>query len=313
MMDPLSDVLRVLDARAALSTGLAAGGAWSVGVGRYAGLKFNAVLQGEAWLRCGEGAPLRLRAGDCFMLAGGRPFVVASDPDLAPVDAGIVFAGAQGGVARIGAGDEVRILGGRMLLDPALAPLLTEALPEVVLLDGAGSAAATVRWLLERLQAESGAGAPASNVVQGHLTGMLFVELMRAAARDAAARPGLFGALADVRIARALAAMHRAPALAWTVESLAAEAHMSRSNFAARFRQLAGVAPLDYLRRWRLCLAERALRAGGVPVAAAAALAGYGSESAFGYAFRRAFGRSPRRYAGAADAQGSVRASIRES
>ncbi len=297
MPDPLSDVLRVLDARAALSTGLAAGGAWSVGVGRYAGLKFNAVLRGEAWLRCGEGAPLRLRAGDCFMLAGGRPFVVASDPDLAPVDAAIVFADAQDGVARIGAGDEVRILGGRMLLDPALAPLLTEALPEVVLLEAAGSAAGTVRWLLERLLLESGAGAPASNVVQGHLTGMLFVELMRAAARDAEGRPGLFGALADARIARALTAMHRAPALAWTVESLAAEAHMSRSNFAARFRQLAGVAPLDYLRRWRLCLAERALRTQGVPVAAAAALAGYGSESAFGHAFRRAFGRSPRRHA----------------
>jgi len=299
MHDPLSDVLHMLDARATLSTGLVAGGAWSVGVGRYEGLKFNALLQGEAWLRCGDSAPLRLRSGDCFMLSGGAPFVVASDPALAPLDAGIVFAHSVDGVAQVGDGDAVRILGGRMRLDPLLAPLLTDALPPVVLLEAGTAQAETVQWLLRRLQLEASGAAPAGAVMQSHLAGMLFVELMRAAPLNGEGRAGLLTALADPRIARALNALHRDPARAWTLPLLAAEAHMSRSNFAARFRQLAGVPPLDYLRRWRLHLAERALRTQGVSVAAAAALAGYGSDSAFGHAFRQAFGRSPRRHVGA--------------
>ena len=71
---------------------------------------------------------------------------------------------------------------------------------------------------------------------------------------------------------------------------------MSRTTFAVRFKQAAGVAPLTYLTEWRMRLAERALRERDTPVADLARSLGYTSESAFSNAFKRVMGNAPRRY-----------------
>ncbi|WP_152971094.1 helix-turn-helix transcriptional regulator, partial [Rhizobium ecuadorense] len=67
-------------------------------------------------------------------------------------------------------------------------------------------------------------------------------------------------------------------------------------SFALRFKTVAGVAPLTYLTRWRMRLAERELREGSMPVSALALSLGYTSESAFSNAFKRMTGMAPRRY-----------------
>jgi AraC-like DNA-binding protein len=82
----------------------------------------------------------------------------------------------------------------------------------------------------------------------------------------------------------------------WKVEELAAAVGMSRSGFALRFKQLVGAPPLDYLLRWRMQLARDALRRNDGTVASLAEKLGYASESAFGNAFKRVFGRAPKRY-----------------
>ena len=63
---------------------------------------------------------------------------------------------------------------------------------------------------------------------------------------------------------------------------------MSRSSFAMRFRTLVGLPPLDYLVRWRMQIAARALRVTDRTVAAIG--------SAFSNAFKRVLGQSPSRY-----------------
>ena len=77
---------------------------------------------------------------------------------------------------------------------------------------------------------------------------------------------------------------------------LASAAGMSRTNFAERFRKVAGAPPLAYLSRWRMVLAQRALRDPDVRVGDLAAELGYGSESAFSNAFKREIGESPLHY-----------------
>ncbi|WP_207128868.1 helix-turn-helix transcriptional regulator [Actinocatenispora comari] len=71
---------------------------------------------------------------------------------------------------------------------------------------------------------------------------------------------------------------------------------MSRTSFAERFRAVAAMPPLTYLGRWRMMLAQRALRDGDSGVRALAIELGYGSESAFSTAFKREVGVSPLRY-----------------
>jgi AraC-like DNA-binding protein len=75
---------------------------------------------------------------------------------------------------------------------------------------------------------------------------------------------------------------------------------MSRSSFAARFRATVGEPAMDYLTRWRMMLAADRLVHRGLPISIVAPAVGYESESAFGAAFKRVIGHSPRRFARAA-------------
>ncbi|MEE7560880.1 helix-turn-helix transcriptional regulator, partial [Xanthomonas sp. Kuri4-2] len=99
------------------------------------------------------------------------------------------------------------------------------------------------------------------------------------------------------RLAAALRALHARPQHAWTVEALAAEAALSRSAFFARFTRTLGVAPMAYLLAWRMALAKRLLRGGGLGLEQVAERVGYATATTFGVAFARHVGLSPARYA----------------
>lgn len=129
------------------------------------------------------------------------------------------------------------------------------------------------------------------------LADILLVQALRAyVTTHGVESAGWLGALADARIGTAINLMHRDVSRTWKVEELAIAARMSRSAFAHRFKERVGLAPLDYLTRWRMNLAREALRRGSTPIATLAAELGYSSESAFRNAFKRVFGRAPKGY-----------------
>lgn len=103
---------------------------------------------------------------------------------------------------------------------------------------------------------------------------------------------GVLGGLADPHIAHALAAVHADPGEAWTLERLARVAHMSRSAFAERFRELVGTTPHDYLTSWRMTVGKQLL-AQQLPVTRVATELGY-SGSSFSRVFQQREGQSPR-------------------
>jgi AraC-like DNA-binding protein len=126
---------------------------------------------------------------------------------------------------------------------------------------------------------------------------VLLVEAVRQFAADAGpAGPGWLRGLADPQIGRALAAIHREPASAWTAEALAGIAGLSRSAFADRFAGLVGEPPIRYVTQWRLHLARQRLREGHSGIARIAHEVGYDSEEAFSRAFKRETGLSPARW-----------------
>jgi transcriptional regulator GlxA family with amidase domain len=103
-------------------------------------------------------------------------------------------------------------------------------------------------------------------------------------------------ALGDRHIAAAIELIHSRPEHGWTVGELAGKVALSRSAFAARFRELAGESPLRYVTRTRLANAATLLRTTDAPLAQIAATAGYGTEFAFSKAFKRTFGVAPGAY-----------------
>lgn len=68
-MDPLSEVISLLDMQSARSTRFEASGAWALRFPAKPALKFAAVLRGGCWLAFPDQRPQRLAAGDTFLLA----------------------------------------------------------------------------------------------------------------------------------------------------------------------------------------------------------------------------------------------------
>ncbi|MDH5821690.1 AraC family transcriptional regulator [Luteimonas sp. RD2P54] len=124
---------------------------------------------------------------------------------------------------------------------------------------------------------------------------VVMIQVLRQLMESGEVRSGLLSGLSHSRLRNALVAMHEAPARQWTLEALAGVAGMSRSVFAATFRDTVGVTPGHYLQGWRVRLAQRALRRGRA-LKAIAAEVGYGSEAALSRAFKAQSGQAPREW-----------------
>jgi AraC-like DNA-binding protein len=79
----------------------------------------------------------------------------------------------------------------------------------------------------------------------------------------------------------------------WTVESLAEAAGMSRSAFAARFKELLGQTPLEYVTEWRMQKAMQLLQQRDKKLIDVARSVDYESDAAFSKAFKRVVGANP--------------------
>lgn len=185
-------------------------------------------------------------------------------------------------------------VGGHFVLEGAEAARLLEELPPVVHVREERDRA-EMRWLLETMSRELREERPGASVMVEQLATMILVQALRQHLAEARkSRTGWLFALGDAQIKAAIAAMHGEPAERWTLERLGARCGMSRTVFAARFKERVGISAMEYLARWRMLLARDRLTSGDEPVAAIAGSLGYESESAFSKAFRRVIGCSPR-------------------
>ncbi|WP_320197348.1 AraC family transcriptional regulator [Agrobacterium sp. rho-13.3] len=291
--DPLSEVLIVLGARSGGRTRLEAAGEWALSFPKKERLKLVALLRGECWIMVPGQVPQRLRSGDVFLL-GSSAHSIASDPKIEPIDGAPLYAEPGCTVVRLGGNDTV-LMGASITFAAPEASFVIDALPGFLRLDRTSEAASAVSRTLDLLDAELGRGHIGGALVTTRLAEVLVVEAIRAyVAEQGAGCVGWIGALADPHIGGALRLMHGEIRHPWTVASLAARVGMSRSAFSARFAERVGRPPLDYLTQWRMLRARQLLKQPGGDTARIALDVGYLSQSAFGHAFKRAFGYSPK-------------------
>ena len=240
-----------------------------------------------------------LEAGDLIMFPHGDGHRLGSDLQLAPVPAEtLVVPSPEGGLARIahgGGGARTRFVCGYLACDSRLCRPLLDALPRMLKVPlGQGPAASWIVDTLRRGAAETHAPRPGTEAMLARLSELLFAEAMRYYLEALPENErGWFAGLRDPQVSRALALMHGEPGRAWTVDDLGREAGLSRSSLAERFVALLGEPPMQYLTRWRLALAARALKEGRDPIVRIAGQVGYESEAAFNRAFKREFGMPP--------------------
>lgn len=222
---------------------------------------------------------------------------MASDLALPPVDAMTVFPPPRrGGVAVCNGGGDFFLAGSRFILAGQHADILLGVLPPIVHIRKEADQA-SLRWALDRMRQELREPLPGGALVAEHLAHLMLVQALRLyLAEGLGGRVGWLFALADKQMGAAIDHMHADPAHRWTLQELAERVGMSRTAFAVKFKATVGVSPMDYLTRWRMLLAADGLANSGRSLSAIAASLGYESESAFGAAFKRVMGCSPRQY-----------------
>jgi AraC-like DNA-binding protein len=258
---------------------------------------FYYVEQGAAWLQLEGRAPLPLARGDLLLLPHRQHHTVSSSALVAPADiepVGPAHFGASRHTLRAGRGGATcRLIGGQFHFDGDAAAAVAAALPSMLHLPAQGAAAppwldAITGFLLQ----EADGGGPGSALMVSRLVDLLVIRALRGWAEGQARHPGWVAGLSELRLGRALRAIHAEPHRGWTVLALAGLAGMSRSAFAERFTTAVGKAPLQYAQHWKLTLAHDML-AQGTPVGQTAWRSGYASEGAFSRAFARHFGYAP--------------------
>ena len=289
-VDVLSDVLRVfrLSARVYLNASFC--GAWAVDVAGHKKASFHVIAAGSCWLHFPDRrTPVSLGAGDLVVFPHDSPHLLGDSAE-AP---GPQVSRNQPATGAIEGPFTTLVCGDFEIEQQTWNPLLA-ALPDVIVARHNDPAnAQRLDAMLSLIVAEAATEEPGGKAVVDKLAETLFVHIVRTYLRQQQAETGYLAALVDAHIGKALQAIHEQPEHRWTVELLAGVAGQSRSTFAERFQNLAGMAPLQYLTRWRMRRAQEWLAAGNESVARIAERCGYGSEAAFAKVFKRHAGVGP--------------------
>jgi AraC family transcriptional activator of mtrCDE len=301
-MDVLSDIVDLVKLRGVIYFDAEFRPPWGVTVPAFARVaRYHFVTRGRCWISvAGVREPRLLEAGDLVVVPHGAEHILRDEPRTQPktLDHVLAASGYQGrGCLVYGRGDRgspARLVCGHFEFDRELSHPLLKSLPPLIHVPA--TTGADYSWLddaLRYIAAEVSADRPGSAAIVKRLSEIVFVQTVRAA-RDSS-DPALrsLAGYSDPHISRALAALHHAPDRTWTVASLAHEAGLSRTRFAARFRDALGVAPLAYAAQWRMEQARQLIAASARTILDIANHVGYASEAAFSRAYTKHFGVPP--------------------
>jgi len=294
MVDPLTEVVTLLQPGAPFSKLVSGSGPWGVRRSEAGRPFYGVILEGSCRLAVDGHEPINLQKGDFVLIPSAYGFTMSSlgpvTPEVFDIRPTALLDGEFRHGIRSGPPD-VRFLIGYCVFGSPDAALLVSLLPQLVHVRGEKRLATLVQLVRE----ESREQRPAREVILARLLEVLLIEALRSMAGTAAS-PGLVRGLADERLAAALRQMHESPSRPWTIAQLAKEAALSRSAFFERFSRAVGVAPMEYLLAWRMAMAKKLLLLKEGGIAEVAQRVGYSSASTFSVAFTRHVGLPPSRY-----------------
>ena len=315
-LDPIADIFRTMNVTAFGQHRLEATAPWGL-IGGQEGEEnvtpsdknvsptdlahFAMLSRGNCWLSVeGLPEPIPLTGGDCLLLARGTSIIMRDSPRTRPRSTfREIAAKANSNVAHCGGGGSpTTVVCGSLSFDRASLKPITQLLPSFILIKADQSHTLALHNTMQALASEMAEQAPGSEVVATRLAEVLFIQILRAYIASGVEwrDKGWLGAIFDPQIGPALTAIHNSVNTPWTVESLAEAAGMSRSAFAARFKEVLGQTPLEYVTEWRMQKATQLLQQRDKKLIDVARSVGYESDAAFSKAFKRVVGANPSDY-----------------
>jgi AraC-like DNA-binding protein len=314
-VDPISDIFRMMHITAFGQHRLEATAPWGLTQEKQAERQvshsgnslpqadvahFAMLSRGNCWLSVeGLPDPIPLTGGDCFLLGYDTSIVMSDSPRTRPRSTfREVATKAVENVAHYGGGGApTTIVCGSFSFDRASLRPISQLLPNFILVKSDQARTLALHNTVQALASEMAVQAPGSGVVATRLAEVLFIQILRAhIASEPERNRGWLRAVFDPQLGTALSAIHERVDKPWTVESLAEAASMSRSAFAARFKELIGQTPLEYVTGWRMQKAMELIGQRDKKLIDVARLVGYESDAAFSKAFKRVVGANTGEY-----------------
>ena len=318
--DDLSALLERINVRSVVYCLSDLGAPWGFRVDGSATAKFHLILAGQATLTLDDPGASRvtLTAGELVLLAHGTGHLMQDHggSPARPLE-NILAESPSDQAERLtygGSGPRTTLLCGGFGLAADFPDNLLSLLPPLLVLDAAGTSGSPwTRWLEPAfllLRSEGARDAPGAAVIMAKIADVFLTEIVRRylSGLDNVTAIVPPDAGRDPAVGTALTLLRSQPGAAWTVADLARKVDMSRTAFAARFRQLVGEPPMSYLTRVRLGHAAGYLSSTDMTVRQIARLVGYENEASLSKAFRRAFGHAPGEYRRQQAAADGVRA-----
>lgn len=263
------------------------------------GVSFHLLTEGSAWIHVTGADPTRIDEGTFVIVPHGRGHVlshseVPGHPRRVETLPQSYLSSRYSTLEVDGPGPASSTICGIVSFPGPLAPTLLRHLPAVVIVsaDAVHGGSARLAEILRLLSEELSGSELGGHAVAARLADVAVTIAVRSWLADPDHHLGPLRALGDPLVGPAVAAVHRDAARQWSVDTLATIAGMSRSSFAARFAELVGEPPMEYVTRWRMAIAVDLLQS-GFTVARTAARVGYASEAAFHRAFVRVTGTRP--------------------
>lgn len=306
-MDPLSDLLQGVRARAAAFCRTIWDPPWSLQIADGSALALITPLRGHTWIVRNGSDPVLVATGDIAIVKGSSPYLIGDEPTRVAdimVRAGNRLTRPDGtdvtDAFHLGPRTTGRSLDGSTIVASGtyqigndLSGRLLSALPDIVHVTRVDAQNPALTFLVDEI-ATDGAG---QQVMLDRLLDIALVSTLRAwFDHPETQTPGWYRAHTDPVAGYALRLMHEDPKRPWTIARLAEATSCSRASLARRFTALVGEPPMSYLANWRIALAADLLSTSNLTIEAIANRVGYSNAFALSVAFKRIRGISPTQY-----------------
>ncbi len=245
-MDALSRLLMLNAPQGTIDKNCVLGSDWQLphGAGELSVIRWHALTQGAAKLEMPTGEIFTLRPGNVVLLPQN------SAHRLSHVD-----------------NESTCIVCGTLRLQHSARYFLT-SLPETLFVAPVNHSV-EYNWLREAipfLQQESRSAMPGVDALCSQICATFFTLAVREWIAQVNTEKNILSLLLHPRLGAVIQQMMEMPGHAWTVESLASIAHMSRASFAQLFRDVSGTTPLAVLTKLRLQIAAQMFSREMLPV-----------------------------------------------
>lgn len=291
--DVLGDILETLRFRGAIFFHSDLAAPWGIALSKMGVPRFHIVLSGDCAVGSNAQETVNAQEMDIIMLPNGSSHWIADRPGRKLIPAERAGEACELGNPLFQQGELTnRLMCGMVHFDDSTSHPILDALPEIMHFrmkepDG------PIWSLITLIDTEMGANKGRTNHITDRLTEVLFLKLLNQYVSEHHESSSFLSALHDRRIHQALTMIHQNVGFDWSLSSLGEKIGMSPATLVRHFQDAVGMAPMAYIKNWRMMKAYNAIKHTSVPLEQIATDTGFSSARTLTRAFVRQYGVTP--------------------